>query len=216
MKKKIWMRATASKAREYGYAAGAAATMIEVEVDLDALTPAARWIAEHVTATYIKDEHLHKCKIVAECGWSMAERDRANGVTESLIQQRSEYLGEAYTARMQAGIADRFPTLSSNPETPEKVFEALVRDLHADNVVALHCDGDTYDLRKDNPIAYYRRVCGMTQVQLAEKSGVSYGALMKLENGQRDIMSCKLDTVLPITRALGITVEELVQAAEKN
>lgn len=67
----------------------------------------------------------------------------------------------------------------------------------------------------DNPIGHFRRLRGMTQRQLSDASGVSFGALLKLENGQRKIMSAQLATVLQLTQALGITAEELAEAAEK-
>ena len=67
----------------------------------------------------------------------------------------------------------------------------------------------------ENPVGYYRRLRGMTQKQLADASGVSFGALLKLENGQRKIMSAQLGTVLQLTQALGITAEELAEAAKE-
>ena len=65
----------------------------------------------------------------------------------------------------------------------------------------------------DNPIGYYRRQRGLSQEQLAEKAGISLGNLRKLENGQRKIMRAQLNTILPLARALGVTVEQLAQAA---
>ena len=66
-----------------------------------------------------------------------------------------------------------------------------------------------------NPIGEARRAAGLSQGQLAEKAGISLGNLRKLENGQRKIMCAQLDTILPIARALGVTVEELVKDIEE-
>ena len=65
----------------------------------------------------------------------------------------------------------------------------------------------------DNPIGHYRRAAGLSQEQLAEKAGISLGNLRKLENGPRKIMRAQLNTILPLARALGVTVEQLAQAA---
>lgn len=61
----------------------------------------------------------------------------------------------------------------------------------------------------DNPIGHYRRLRGLSQEQLSKKAGISLGNLRKLENGQRKIMCAQLNTILPLARALGVTVEEL-------
>lgn len=66
----------------------------------------------------------------------------------------------------------------------------------------------------ENPIGYYRQLRGMSQSQLAQKSGVSIKGLQKLEQGERSIMKAQLGTVLQLTQALGITAEELAQAAK--
>ena len=61
----------------------------------------------------------------------------------------------------------------------------------------------------DNTIGYYRRLRGMTQAQLAELTAVKVGTIQKLESGERSIMKAQLDTILPLARALSVTVEEL-------
>ena len=61
----------------------------------------------------------------------------------------------------------------------------------------------------DNTIGYYRRLRGLSQSQLAEQTGIKIGTIKKLESGERSIMKAQLDTILPLARALGVTVEEL-------
>lgn len=57
-----------------------------------------------------------------------------------------------------------------------------------------------------------RRTIGLSQAQLAEKTGIKIGTIRKLESGERSIMKAQLDTVLPLARALGMTVEDLARA----
>lgn len=67
----------------------------------------------------------------------------------------------------------------------------------------------------DNPIGHYRRMCGLSQSQLAEKSGVKISTIQKLESGARSVLKAQLDTILPLARALSVTVEELAKAAQE-
>lgn len=61
----------------------------------------------------------------------------------------------------------------------------------------------------NNIIGDARRAAGLSQAQLAEKTGVKIGTIRKLESGERSIMKAQLDTILPLARALGVSVEEL-------
>ena len=60
----------------------------------------------------------------------------------------------------------------------------------------------------------YRRAAGLSQAQLAEKAGIKVGTIQKLESGERSIGKSQVDTVLPLAKALGVTVEQLVEAEE--
>ena len=53
----------------------------------------------------------------------------------------------------------------------------------------------------------FRRRAGLTQVGLAERSGVSRTTIASIETGQRDNMT--LEHALRLAHALGITVEAL-------
>lgn len=56
-------------------------------------------------------------------------------------------------------------------------------------------------------MAYNRRKAGMTQEQLAEKSGISVSTIRKME---ADMHIPKLDTVVWAAMVLGITVDEYI------
>ena len=58
-------------------------------------------------------------------------------------------------------------------------------------------------------LSQYRRDAGMTQAQLADASSVNLRTLQALESGKRAIGRAQLDIVLALSRALGVTVEDL-------
>ncbi len=51
---------------------------------------------------------------------------------------------------------------------------------------------------------------GLTQEELAMKSGVKLSTLQKLERGVNSMNGATAETVLRLARALGVTVEDLV------
>jgi transcriptional regulator with XRE-family HTH domain len=55
----------------------------------------------------------------------------------------------------------------------------------------------------------YRRIAGLTQQQLAERSGVDVAIISRLENGRR--RSASYATLLRLATALHLEVHELVQ-----
>ena len=63
--------------------------------------------------------------------------------------------------------------------------------------------------KKENQLAVARRSAGYSQSQLAEASGVKLSTIQKLESGAREIGKAQLNTVIPLCRVLGISVEEL-------
>lgn len=58
-----------------------------------------------------------------------------------------------------------------------------------------------------NKIKEYRQRKGLTQIELAQKSGVSRTVIAQLESGVRD--NTTADTMLKISKALGKSVEEI-------
>lgn len=59
-----------------------------------------------------------------------------------------------------------------------------------------------------------REMCGMTQTQLAEKSGVSRATICGLENGNERVTTTK--TLGKLADALGVTVDELISTATRS
>lgn len=58
-------------------------------------------------------------------------------------------------------------------------------------------------------IAYYRRLRGYTQEQLAERIGISSNYLSQIECGRRE--KCPLYTLMLAADALGITLKDLCE-----
>ena len=61
-----------------------------------------------------------------------------------------------------------------------------------------------------NRLQQYREAAGMTQEQLARKSGVVLGTISKMENGKVNLLKAQSANVLRIAHALGVTVEDLI------
>lgn len=58
-------------------------------------------------------------------------------------------------------------------------------------------------------IAYYRKKCGYTQIELAARSGISANYLGKIERGNSG-KSYSMDTLFQIAQALNINVSKLL------
>ena len=70
-------------------------------------------------------------------------------------------------------------------------------------------DNSNVDLHLANRLGSLRRAAGMTQQQLALKSGVAITTLQKLENGTNRVLGARTEIVLKLAKALGTTVEGL-------
>lgn len=60
----------------------------------------------------------------------------------------------------------------------------------------------------------YRKIAGLTQEQLARKSGVDVTLISRLENGQRQRAS--YPSIVRLARALNLEPEELLPVAGKT
>ena len=142
MKKSIRMRMTPDAAKKHGFQPQHGGLFIgHVEIDLDTMTPLARWIAEHITATYIVDEVEDQIPIIAQAGFSRADLDRRNGVAEERIEHLHHCYGEIYASPIE--ITPTFPILSAR-ERPESVIEQTARELAANGAARLY-DRDSGD-----------------------------------------------------------------------
>ena len=58
-----------------------------------------------------------------------------------------------------------------------------------------------------------RKEKGLTQEGLAQKAGISFHTLVKIEGG--GIKNPKIETVIKLAGALGITIDDLVSKSKK-
>lgn len=143
MKKMITMRATATRAREAGYVPRSTLVMLPVEVDLEVLTPAAKWLAEHINATYVTDEILHDCNIYAESTQTMQARDRARGMDEEMVKKYATAYGGIYTNDLMR-IRVTFPILLQ--QTPEALLEETVKHLVAEGAARIISGEELFEI----------------------------------------------------------------------
>ena len=59
-------------------------------------------------------------------------------------------------------------------------------------------------------LKFFREEKGMTQQELAEKSGVNLRSIQNYEQGFKDINGAKVVTVLSLAEALGCDVYEII------
>lgn len=55
-----------------------------------------------------------------------------------------------------------------------------------------------------------RKKKGITQEELAEKTGISVYTIKKYEQGQRDINICKLENLLKLCKVLECSIEDIL------
>lgn len=61
-----------------------------------------------------------------------------------------------------------------------------------------------------NKLAFYRGLSGLSQSQLAKKTGVSVRMIQNYEQGQKPIGKAAAETVAHLAKAVGKTVEDLL------
>lgn len=143
MKKTIRMLMTAKRAEALWYEVSRELAIRPVEVDLERMSAAARWMAEHVTATHVCDEYLDRCCIISESGQSMAQRDRERGASEEKMRRMERMYGAEYTDRpMRERVS--FQILSR--QEPEDVFEAAAAQLIRAGAVRLTCGDESMEI----------------------------------------------------------------------
>lgn len=65
-------------------------------------------------------------------------------------------------------------------------------------------------MNKTNKLKERRQAEGLTQTQLAERTGITLLMIRKYEQGQRDINKAQCNTVLRLAKALNCTIEDII------
>lgn len=88
-------------------------------------------------------------------------------------------------------------------EGVKRYFKAIIATLLDDDAAT--------DAELAENLSALRRRAGFSQSGLAEAAGIKLNTLQHLESGVNRLLGAKLEIVLAIARALGVTVEELVE-----
>ncbi|MDY4651512.1 MAG: helix-turn-helix transcriptional regulator, partial [Atopobiaceae bacterium] len=107
-------------------------------------------------------------------------------------------------------------------------FPAVFRTLSPERLHALHADHaelspeelmqkisvSAMQEESATNLARMRRARGLSQTGLAQKSGVSLRSIQQYEQRKKDISHAQARSVLSLAKALGCTMEELLEAEE--
>ena len=108
---------------------------------------------------------------------------------------------------------------------PDLLIEANAREVSDDydvdaagNITAPGVDEPIYRVteaqdaeRTETQLSYYRHLQGLTQLQLADASGVCVSTIRKVEGGTTPFENLTVRNALGLAAALGTTVEELTR-----
>lgn len=91
-----------------------------------------------------------------------------------------------------------------------KRYQDCIRTDGMCGVCSLSSRGLDCHNNKINNVLYNRSVMGMTQQDLADKSGINIRQIQKYESGECDIGNMTLKNAVSLARALECSVEELM------
>ena len=66
------------------------------------------------------------------------------------------------------------------------------------------------NVQRNNKLTEMRKKRGMSQVQLAEKAGISLRTLQYYEQGQLNFNGCKIEKIFAVALALNCDVEDIL------
>ena len=91
-----------------------------------------------------------------------------------------------------------------------KRYEDCIRTDGMCGACSLSCRGLDCHNNRINSILYSRSVMGMTQKELAEKSGINIRQIQKYESGEYDTGNMTLTNAVSLARALECNAEDLL------
>ena len=94
----------------------------------------------------------------------------------------------------------------SDIEIMYEVYHEAAEEKFADTVETMIKEN-----KEPTRLQVIRKICGMTQNELAAQSGVSLRSIQMYEQKNKDINKAKLETVNSLSKALGCTIEELIE-----
>jgi len=150
--RRIMVRMTKERAYELGFTTSRSLVVAPVDIDLSLLSPGARWIAEHITSTYVIDELFDIIGISAYASYTMAERDREAGKSEDYIAEKIRAYGESYAKEPMCIFEISFPVFGDargGTRIPEDVIENAYQQLVDGGAARLKAkNGDEFYVHK--------------------------------------------------------------------
>ena len=115
-----------------------------VDIATEILSPAAKWIADHIPANCMINEGTNKNDAILAFGPTMAERDRYEGKSEEYIATSIGIYGDSYSEEPMHFYLE-FPMFSNDMIAPEEVIEKAVKQCVEEGVKFLRCGKDVYE-----------------------------------------------------------------------
>ncbi len=94
---------------------------------------------------------------------------------------------------------------------PFEDWLCLYGTLHEADITKVYDVIDGHFRSRPGNLQTIRRLCGLTQAELAEKSGISLHTICAYERGGKDINKAQIDTLLLLTQVLKCSVSDLVR-----
>lgn len=129
---------------------------------------------------------------------AMSGNEDAKAEIESFFGIKVKTMRDLWAVLSAAGELMTESQLAQSATEAERALAAGHDSMH---------DADVY---LANHLKSLRKAAGLTQDELARKSGVVLSALQKYENGSTRLLGARAENVLRIARALDVTVEELI------
>lgn len=117
---------------------------------------------------------------------------------------------ESFFAIKITSMRDLYAVMNAAAELMTKAEIARAGDEAEQALAVGHDPLHNADAYLANRLKSLRKAAGLTQDELARKSGVVLSALQKYENGSTRLLGARAENVLRIAKALGVTVEDLI------
>lgn len=195
-------------------------------VDLEALSPMARFLAMSISTTDNSDDFSAvtlDCRYCNRELWQRVIADKTNRYDAWTHHACEENLaGDArdpFFGDIRHSVRFIWDSLKNNGETPEQYFERQAGYIQReaspyllDSVLRGYEDGAEYQIMGSVPpkIYFLRKRGGITQKALAAAAGINIRQIQKLESGEIRAENLTLKNALALAAALGVEPKDLI------
>lgn len=156
-----------------------------------------------------------KEKILAE-GQGAPEKWVVTVTSAMSGNQKAKAACEELIGRPIESMLDLWNIQSAAYDAASKGEQALLNAQAEQNAKAMHDTTNDANAYLANRLASLRKAAGLTQKELAHKANMPIVTIQKLENGANKLLRARTETTLALSRALGITVEELTNTDQNE